>query len=67
MLTYDIVTSGVEFLSNTTLRSLMGLPTAPARISASALIMVDLQNTYTRGAMELEGVEAAVGRHPYCS
>jgi nicotinamidase-related amidase len=62
MLTYDIVTSGVEFLSNTTLRSLMGLPTAPARISASALIMVDLQNTYTRRVMELEGVEAAMGR-----
>jgi nicotinamidase-related amidase len=49
-------------MSNTTLRSLMGLPTAPARISASALIMVDLQNTYTRGVMELEGLEAAVGR-----
>jgi nicotinamidase-related amidase len=49
-------------MSNATLRSLMGLPTAPARISASALIMVDLQNTYTQGVMRLEGVEVAIGR-----
>lgn len=43
-----------------TLRSLMGLPVNPAGISASALIMVDLQNTYTQGVMQLEGVEPAV-------
>jgi nicotinamidase-related amidase len=49
-------------MSNTTLRSLMGLPTNPAGIDESALIMVDLQNTYTQGVMQLDGVEAAVDR-----
>jgi nicotinamidase-related amidase len=49
-------------MSNTTLRSLMGLPTAPTGIASSALIMIDLQNTYTRGVMELEGAHAAVER-----
>jgi nicotinamidase-related amidase len=48
-------------MSNATLRSLMGLPTAPAGIGESALIMVDLQNTYTHGVMALEGADAAVG------
>ena len=47
-------------MTNITLRTLMGLPTKPAGIASSALIMVDLQNTYTRGVMALEGVEAAV-------
>jgi nicotinamidase-related amidase len=47
-------------MSNTTLRSLMGLATNPAGINQSALIMVDLQNTYTKGVMQLEGVEVAV-------
>ncbi len=47
-------------MSNVTLRGLMGLPTSPAGIATSALIMVDLQNTYTKGVMRLEGVESAV-------
>ena len=47
-------------MTNITLRTLMGLPTKPAGIASSALIMVDLQNTYTRGVMALEDVEAAV-------
>lgn len=46
--------------ANPTLRSLSGLPDAPASLASSTLIMVDLQNTYTRGVMELEGVEAAL-------
>ncbi len=49
-------------MPNTTLRTLMGLPAEPAGLSSSALIMVDLQNTYTQGVMELEGVHAAVGQ-----
>ena len=44
----------------TTLRDLGGLPSTPACLSESALIMIDCQNTYTRGVMELDGVEAAL-------
>lgn len=45
---------------STTLRELTGMPTAPASLTGSALIMIDLQNTYTRGVMALEGVEPAI-------
>lgn len=44
----------------TTLRAMAGLPVSPASLSASTLILVDCQNTYTRGVMELEGVQAAL-------
>lgn len=44
----------------TTLRTLSGLPAVPASLSRSTLVMVDLQNTYTRGVMELENVQPAV-------
>ncbi len=47
-------------MTNVTLRSLMGMASNPAGITTSALIMVDLQNTYTKGVMQLEGVEPAV-------
>ncbi len=43
-----------------TLRNLLSLPKAPANLSDSTLIMVDLQNTYTRGIMELENVQPAI-------
>jgi nicotinamidase-related amidase len=43
-----------------TLRALAGLPTEPVSLSESALIMIDCQNTYTRGPMELVGVQAAL-------
>jgi len=43
-----------------TLRKLLGLSAAPARLSESALIMVDCQNTYREGLMQLVGVEAAL-------
>ncbi|MBP2365345.1 cysteine hydrolase family protein [Pseudonocardia parietis] len=43
-----------------TLRGLMGLPADPAPLSRSALIMIDLQNTYTEGVMRLENVEPAL-------
>jgi nicotinamidase-related amidase len=45
-----------------TLRGLAGLPAAPAALADSTLVMIDLQNTYTRGVMELEGVRAAVAQ-----
>lgn len=44
----------------TTLRTLVGLPKEPASLAESTLIMVDLQNTYTRGVMELENVQPAI-------
>ncbi|ANW66123.1 isochorismatase [Mycobacterium sp. djl-10] len=43
-----------------TLRTLAGLPTEPAALADSTLILIDCQNTYTRGPMELEGVQAAL-------
>lgn len=43
-----------------TLRNLTGLPAEPEGLASSALIMIDLQNTYTRGVMELEGVQPAL-------
>ncbi|AQT82634.1 cysteine hydrolase [Mycolicibacterium litorale] len=44
----------------TTLRALAGLPLQPASLAQSALLMIDCQNTYTRGVMELQGVRAAL-------
>ena len=44
----------------TTLRALAGLPLDPPRLAESTLILVDCQNTYTQGVMELEGVQAAL-------
>ena len=44
----------------TTLRALAGLPLEPAPLSDSALILIDCQNTYTYGVMELAGVQAAL-------
>jgi nicotinamidase-related amidase len=43
-----------------TLRNMAGLPAAPASLAESTLILIDCQNTYTRGPMELEGVQAAL-------
>ena len=44
----------------TTLREVAGLGQAPASLKDAALIMVDCQNTYRRGIMQLTGVESAV-------
>ena len=44
----------------TTLRTLAGLPAAPASLAHSTLILIDCQNTYTRGVLALDGVEAAL-------
>ena len=43
-----------------TLRTLTGMPDVPAPLGKSALVMVDLQNTYTRGVMRLDEVEPAI-------
>lgn len=43
-----------------TLREIAGLPEIPAKLSESALIMIDCQNTYRTGIMQLDGVEAAL-------
>lgn len=44
----------------TTLRAVAGLGATPNRLADSALVMIDCQNTYRMGVMELEGVEAAL-------
>ncbi|MFD7921419.1 isochorismatase family protein [Streptomyces sp. NPDC059740] len=47
-------------MSGTTLRELNGFDQSPARLAGSTLILVDFQNTYTRGVLELEGWEASL-------
>ncbi|MFB6511882.1 isochorismatase family protein [Streptomyces virginiae] len=47
-------------MSSTTLRDLSGLDASPASPSEATLILIDYQNTYTRGVMELTGWEAAL-------
>ncbi|POX45517.1 cysteine hydrolase [Streptomyces sp. Ru71] len=47
-------------MTTTTLRDLNGFDQTPASLSAATLIMIDYQNTYTRGVMELTGWEAAL-------
>lgn len=43
-----------------TLRDLAGLPAEPCALSESALVMIDCQNTYREGVMQLVGVEEAL-------
>jgi nicotinamidase-related amidase len=43
-----------------TLRDIVGLGHTPSALSDSALIMIDCQNTYRHGVMQLEGVEEAL-------
>ena len=47
-------------MSRPTLRNLVDLPSSPSPLSDSTLILVDCQNTYTYGVMELDGVQAAL-------
>ncbi|MFF8986362.1 isochorismatase family protein [Streptomyces globisporus] len=42
-------------MSRTTLRELNGFDATPATLTGSTLILVDYQNTYTQGVMELDG------------
>ena len=43
-----------------TLRDLSGLGTQPPALHEAALVMIDCQNTYREGVMQLAGVEAAL-------
>ncbi|MEU2671601.1 cysteine hydrolase family protein [Streptomyces sp. NPDC007164] len=47
-------------MATTTLRELNGLDETPASLADSTLILVDYQNTYVGGVMELEGWQAAL-------
>ncbi|HEY8353803.1 MAG TPA: cysteine hydrolase family protein [Methylophilaceae bacterium] len=46
--------------ASTTLRELLGLGLQPAPLEDSALILIDCQNTYRSGIMQLTGVEEAL-------
>jgi nicotinamidase-related amidase len=46
--------------TTTTLRALNGLDDTPPSLAGSTLILVDYQNTYTRGVMELTGWQPAL-------
>jgi nicotinamidase-related amidase len=46
--------------ASTTLRDVIGLPQGLPRLSESALIMIDFQNTYRTGVMRLDEAEKAV-------
>lgn len=47
-------------MTNPTLRVLADLPQQPAGLGESTLVLIDCQNTYTRGVMELDGIGAAI-------
>ncbi|WP_405779339.1 cysteine hydrolase family protein [Streptomyces sp. NBC_00859] len=47
-------------MTTTTLREINGLDETPASLAGSTLILVDYQNTYAGGVMELEGWQAAL-------
>ncbi|GAC1396061.1 MAG: cysteine hydrolase family protein [Vulcanimicrobiaceae bacterium] len=47
-------------MPNPTLRQISGLPDAASTLADSALVMIDLQNTYRSGTMALVGVEEAL-------
>ena len=51
---------GMAVSSHVTLRGLLGLGDEPAVLPDSALIMIDCQNTYRHGVMQLDGAEDAV-------
>lgn len=44
----------------TTLRDLNGFDSAPATLADSTLLLIDYQNTYTEGVMELDGWKEAL-------
>ncbi|MEU9500019.1 cysteine hydrolase family protein [Streptomyces sp. NPDC048196] len=47
-------------MSTTTLRELSGFDQTPASLATASLILIDYQNTYTRGALELTGWQEAL-------
>ncbi|WP_405943109.1 isochorismatase family protein [Streptomyces sp. NBC_00207] len=44
----------------TTLRELNGFDQSPASLAGATVVLIDYQNTYTRGVMELEGWQEAL-------
>lgn len=46
--------------ASTTLREILGLGQQPAALKDAALIMIDCQNTYRHGLMQLTGIDAAL-------
>jgi nicotinamidase-related amidase len=52
--------STLGHVRNPTLRVLADLPQRPVSLPESTLILIDCQNTYTSGVMELEGVQEAL-------
>ncbi|MFL0239583.1 cysteine hydrolase family protein [Mycobacterium sp. SMC-18] len=47
-------------MTRPTLRELSSLPVEPVGLADSTLVLIDCQNTYTQGVMELEGVQDAL-------
>ncbi|MFJ8633936.1 isochorismatase family protein [Streptomyces sp. NPDC093568] len=47
-------------MTSKTLRELGGADDTPAALASSTLVLVDYQNTYTRGVMELDGWQPAL-------
>ncbi|MET8456637.1 MULTISPECIES: cysteine hydrolase family protein [Streptomyces] len=47
-------------MPRTTLRQLNGFDETPAKLAGSTLVLVDYQNTYTTGVMELDGWREAL-------
>ncbi|MER7079612.1 Nicotinamidase-related amidase [Saccharopolyspora kobensis] len=47
-------------MTSKTLRDVIGLSAEPPRLSESALILIDFQNTYRTGVMALDGAEEAL-------
>lgn len=47
-------------MARPTLREVTGMGAVPAPLSQSTLVMIDCQNTYRSGVMQLEGVEEAL-------
>ncbi len=47
-------------MPRTTLRRLNGLDDTPAKLADSTLVLIDYQNTYTTGVMELDGWQPAL-------
>ncbi|NBE55348.1 cysteine hydrolase family protein [Streptomyces boluensis] len=47
-------------MATTTLRELNGFDQTPAKLGAATLILVDYQNTYTQGVLELTGWQQAL-------
>ena len=43
-----------------TLRDITGMGNTPTTVGKSALVLIDCQNTYREGVMQLEGVESAL-------